>query len=54
MNKYSDIVDDWTQYADDRKTLYTSEQVLQKSHHAVLASGLYVDACNEWGKHRKK
>ena len=50
IGKYFEKIDDCLQFTDDGKTLYMEAQVIKKAHHAVLASGIYVDTCKEWRK----
>ena len=50
IDKYFEKINECMQFANDSKTRCTSEQVIQKYHHEVLVSGIYVDACNELRK----
>ena len=48
IDKYFERIDDFIQYANARNTPYKLAQVIQKAHHKVLVSGIYVDAYKEW------
>ena len=50
IDKYFKRIDDWFQFYNDGNTPYMAEQVIQKAHHTILASGIYVDTCKEWKK----
>ena len=45
IDKYFYIMDEYIQFDENGNTPYTAEQVIQKAHRAVFASGVYVDAC---------
>ena len=47
IDKYFKRIDDYVQFVNNSKTPYTAEQFIQKSHHPVLASGIYIDICKE-------
>ena len=50
INKYLDQVDDCVKFTNNENTPYMAAQLVQKAHHAVLASGVYIDACKECRK----
>ena len=50
IDKYFDWIDECVQFENDGKTPYTASQFIQKAHHAVLETAIYVDACKEWRK----
>ena len=50
IDKYFKVIGECLKYKVNRKTSYTMAQVIQKSHHAVLASALYIHLCKEWRK----
>ena len=50
INKYFELINDCIQYTENVKTPHTDAQLLQKSHHSVLESGLYTNAFKEWIK----
>ena len=54
IDKHFEHVKDCIQYTDDVNTLYTTAQMLQKAHHAVMAPVVCMDACEEWIKNREK
>ena len=45
IDKYFEQIDECVQFVNNIKTPYTEAQVIQKAHHMVLPSGIYVDAC---------
>ena len=47
IDKYFKHIDDWFQFSKDGNMPYMAEQVIQKAHHTILASGIYVDTCKE-------
>ena len=44
VGKYFEQVNDFIQYADAEKTLYTDAKVLHKAHLSVFTLGLYIIA----------
>ena len=54
IDKYFEHIYDCVQFNDDGNIIYMEAQVTPKSHHKVLASGIYVDACKKWRKKTQK
>ena len=50
IEKYFEGINYCIQYGNDGNMMYMAAQVIQKDHHAVLASGIYIHECKEWRK----
>ena len=48
IKMYYEKIEDCIQYAKDRGTTISTEQVMQTVYHVVHVSGLYNDACKKW------
>ena len=50
IENYFKYIDECIHYVDDGKNPITAAQVIQKAHHTVLASGIYIDDWKVWRK----
>eukprot|EP00957_Ditylum_brightwellii_P176125 13411337-Ditylum_brightwellii.AAC.1 len=48
INIYFHCIEKCVQFAEDAKTCYTNEQVLQCVEHAAAMTGMYEQAMEEW------
>ena len=48
MDEYFNQFYDWVQFSDNVNMPCKATDVIQKAHHVVLASGMYIDDFKEW------
>ena len=50
VDKYFEIIDDFIQYADYDKNIYTSTHIINNTYNTVLATVMYIEHSKMWHK----